>query len=99
MPNSERLSSITVSMIDAVNFQLMKYKFVLFLAWNSFVPTEVDGWFRNLCKELKEERQVNPPQHEDVFQMILNTAEKIGKRKNLEFYTRSTLKILSYRNG
>lgn len=42
-----------------------------------FVPAPVDKWFRELVQDLKEARQRNPPQHEDVFQMILKSSEKV----------------------
>lgn len=43
----------------------------------SFVPAPVDKWFRQLIQDLKDERERNPPQHEDVFQMILKSSNKI----------------------
>lgn len=55
-----------------------------------FVPSEVDQWFRQLIKDLKEERVNNPPPHEDLFQMILNNAHKHGKypKFNVENFIR-----------
>lgn len=46
------------------------------LPFSSFVPSDVDKWFRQLIDDLKENRIDNPPPHEDVFQMILKTADK-----------------------
>lgn len=46
----------------------------------AFVPAEVDEWFRGLIKELKESRLTHPLQHEDLFQMLLNSANKNGNR-------------------
>lgn len=45
-----------------------------------FVPSEVDSWFRELIQELKESRLKSPPPHEDLFQMLLNSVDKNGKK-------------------
>lgn len=44
-----------------------------------FVPGEVDRWFRELIHELKEDRMKSPLEQEDLFQMILNCSDKMGK--------------------
>lgn len=44
-----------------------------------FVPSEVDKWFRQLIQELKEDRMKSPLAQEDLFQMILNSSDKMGK--------------------
>lgn len=46
----------------------------------AFVPGDVDKWFKGLIHELKEERLQRPLQQEDLFQMILNSVDKYGKK-------------------
>lgn len=44
----------------------------------SFVPNEVDKWFRDLIHELKELRLKAPLKQEDLLQMLLNCVDKYG---------------------
>lgn len=44
-----------------------------------FVPADVDKSFRQLVLELRDERSKQPLQHEDFFQMLLNSVDRHGK--------------------
>lgn len=61
-----------------VKLRRNQFHFVLYFC--RFVPSEVDKWFRELIHELKEDRMKSPPQHEDLFQMLLNCSDKHGKK-------------------
>lgn len=45
----------------------------------AFVPADVDKWFKDLIRDLTEERLRSPLQQEDLFQMLLNSVNKYGK--------------------
>ena len=47
----------------------------------AFIPADVDKSIRQLVYELREERSKRPLQHEDLFQMLLNSVNKYGKNK------------------
>lgn len=51
----------------------------------AFIPTDVDKSIRQLVYELKDERSKRPLQHEDMFQMLLNSAHKYGKGLLISF--------------
>lgn len=45
----------------------------------AFVPADVDKWFQQLIRELREERKRAPLQQEDLFQMLLNSVDKYSE--------------------
>lgn len=45
----------------------------------AFVPADVDQWFQQLIRELREERKRAPLQQEDLFQMLLNSVDKYSE--------------------
>lgn len=45
----------------------------------AFIPSDVDKSVRQLVYDLREERSKRPQQHEDLFQMLLNSVNKYGK--------------------
>lgn len=49
----------------------------------AFIPTDVDKSVRKLVYELREERSKRPLQHEDLFQMLLNSVNKYGKNTTI----------------
>lgn len=43
-----------------------------------FVPAYVGDWFRDLVKEMKEERLKSHQSQQDFLQMLLNSVDKYG---------------------
>lgn len=66
---ADAVSEIILSFIFDSQFRLINRR---------FIPKDVDVWYRQFVAKLKKVL-IFPAKHEDLFQMLLNNADKDGK--------------------